>query len=157
MRLFTKPLMPLCGFLVFLGCEDSHPDLLLNTDIIARTANETRSFIATSLLPDHVKYICSVGPYFDLVMVASDDKKSSEMLRQSNIFPVQEHQGYFIYFDENGQLIQHDALFDRKDVRWSSVTRDANEEVDGQCLDMEEAIIQIDWVDNQHHVGLKRR
>jgi hypothetical protein len=162
MNLWSKKMVSLCGFLALLGCDVSSSQLLLNTKVIEEVSQgETLDVPAVQVLPESIKYICSVGSYFDVSyfdQFEDVDEASQIMLRELDIFPTEEGEGYFVYFDREKKLVQHDRLLlNEEKIRWSEPERDAYREVYGRCIDLSNAIIQVVGQQNYHQISLKLR
>ena len=84
----------------------------MKLDVIESVSKgETFEMPAARMLPENVNYVCSLGPYFEKSIIGPADTKFKNMVDQLDIFPIEENEGYFAYFDHSEKLSQTDRLY----------------------------------------------
>jgi hypothetical protein len=137
MMMHAKKFLSILGFFSLFGCNDTGSDWLLKLGVIESVSKgETFEMPAVRMLPENVNYVCSLGPYFEKFMIDPADAKFKSMVDQLDIFPIEENEGYFAYFDRSEKLIQADRLYriDSK-FRWHAPRGDQS----SICIKLDEA------------------
>ena len=101
---------------------------MLKLDVIESVSKEeTFDMPAARMLLENVNYVCSLGPYFEKSMIGPADAKFKSMVDQLDIFPIEENEGYFAYFDHSEKLSEADRWYriDSK-FRWHAPLRRSN-------------------------------
>lgn len=106
---FTHPtLAALLGFSSILGSCGSNSYILDIDKIVTSNIQGDKIFSITELTSVPVHRICSFGPYDDISFVTNS--ADSRALKDVDIFPVNEGDGYFVYFDTNGNVLGYDRF-----------------------------------------------
>ena len=91
-------------------CSCKGNDILFLGDSVDRSLpSEGVEQHISELLPPSVDIVCNFGPYTD-ILPEGVPEKYREAIEKTEIFPVSEVEGYFIYLTKSGSVVASDRI-----------------------------------------------